>query len=83
MYNPDGVLTGEPFNYFMVQIFVNRLETVFAEQKSLFDFQSIDLPGQDNVSVSASIEQCLVDPEIKEMIMQRPIYTVFVKANQK
>lgn len=83
MYNPDGALTGEPFNYFMVQIFVNRLETVFAEQKSLFDFQSIDLPGQDNVSVSASIEQCLVDPEIKEMIMQRPIYTVFVKANQK
>lgn len=80
MFNPDDALNGTPFNYFMVQILVDDIEPLFAEHKSLFSFESIDLPGQQNVSVAASIEQCLVDPDIKNMIVSRPIYTVYVKS---
>lgn len=83
MYNPDYVLTGSPFNYFVIQVCVDHIEPLFAESAPLFTFESIDLPGQRNVSVAASIEQCLVDPEIKSLILQRPIYTILVKANQK
>ena len=49
----------------------------------LFTFESLTHPGQKNVSVGASIQQCLIDPEIKEQILNTPIYTLYIKSKKR
>ena len=49
----------------------------------MFTFDSIDMPGNQNVSVAASVEQCLTDPDIKAMISTCPVYTIYVKSNER
>lgn len=82
MYNP-GCLNGTPFNYTKVDICVSKVEPLFAQHKDMFTFESIDMPGQNNVSVAASVEQCLTDPTIKDMISNCPIYTIYIKSNER
>lgn len=82
-YNPDPVLNGSPFNYFKIDICVSKVEPLFEKYKHIFTFDSIDMPGNKNVSVAASVEQCLTDPDIKAMISTCPIYTIYVKTNER
>lgn len=49
----------------------------------MFTFDSIDQPGQKNVSLAESIKQCLAEPSIKDMMATSPIYTIYVKANKR
>lgn len=83
MYNPEPVLNGTPFNYMKLDICVSSVEPLFAQHKDIFTFDSIDLPGQKNVSVASSVEQCLTDPDIKAMIYNCPIYTIYVKSSER
>ena len=41
------------------------------------------MPGSQNVSIVSSIEQCLADPDIIAKMKSCPIYTIYVKANQR
>lgn len=82
-YYPDPVLNGSPYNYFKIDICVSQVEPMFAQHKPMFTFDSIDMPGNQNVSVAASVEQCLTDPDIKAMISTCPVYTIYVKSNER
>lgn len=83
MYNPEPVLNGTPFNYTKIDICVSKVEPLFSQHREMFTFDSIDLPGQQNVSIASSIEQCLTDPDIKAMISNCPIYTIYVKSSER
>ncbi len=83
MYNPDVFLTGSPYNYTKVDICVNEVAPMFEHFAEVFEFESIDMPGEKNVSVSASIQQCMADPEIQTKVMQAPIYTFYIKSFER
>lgn len=83
MYNPEAALNGTPFNYTKLDICVSSVEPLFEQHKDMFTFDSIDLPGQKNVSVASSVEQCLTDPDIKAMISDCPVYTIYVKSSER
>lgn len=81
-YNPASALDGSPFNYFMIRLSVADVE-LEDQYKGMFSFDSIDMPGSQNVSIVSSIEQCLADPDIIAQMKSCPIYTIYVKANQR
>lgn len=79
----DACLDGSPNNFTKLDICVNGVDYVFDNYSSMFDFQSIDVPGQINSSVTESIKQCLTDPSIKMMMDNALIYTIYIKSNKK
>lgn len=81
-YDPASVLDGAPFNYFMIKLSVADIE-LEGRYKEMFSFDSIDMPGVQNVSITSSIEQCLADPSIIDKMKTCPIYTIYIKANQR
>lgn len=83
LYNPDGILDGDPFNYTKIDLFATDISPMTNVYLPLFTFESLTHPGEQNVSVGASIEQCLINPEIKELIHKTPIYTLYIKSNQR
>ena len=83
LYNPDEALDGNPFNYTKIDLFATEISPMTNVYMPLFTFDSLTHPGHQNVSVGASIEQCLVDPEIKELILNTPIYTLYIKSNKR
>jgi len=83
LYNPDEALDGDPFNYTKIDLFATDISPMTNVYLPLFTFESLTHPGEQNVSVGASIEQCLINPEIKELIHKTPIYTLYIKSNQR
>ena len=81
-YDPS-ILTGDPCTYFKRDLVITGIEPIFKQYEAMFTFDSIDQPGQQNVSVAESIKQCLAEPDIKAMMTSRPIYTIYVKANKR
>lgn len=82
-YNPEPALNGSPFNYFMIQLSVSAVESSFDKYKEMLSFDSIDVPGHQNVSVITSVQQCLTDLEIEAMVKSCPIYTIYIKSNRR
>lgn len=82
-FYPDIVLDGSPYNYTKVDICVSQVEYLFSRYKDVFSFDSIDLPGEKNVSVAASIEQCLTDPDIKNQILNCPVYSFYIRSMER
>lgn len=83
LYNPDDALNGDPFNYTKIDLFATDISPMTNVYLPLFTFESLTHPGEQNVSVGASIEQCLINPEIKELILKTPIYTLYIKSNKR
>ena len=83
LYNPDEALDGDTFNYTKIDLFATDISPMTEVYLPLFTFESLNHPGEQNVSVGASIEQCLINPEIKEMILKTPIYTLYIKSNKR
>ncbi len=83
LYNPDDALDGDPFNYTKIDLFATDISPMTNVYLPLFTFESLTHPGEQNVSVGASIEQCLINPEIKELILKTPIYTLYIKSNKR
>ena len=83
LYNPDEALDGNPFNYTKIDLFATDISPMTEVYLPLFTFESLTHPGEQNVSVGASIEQCLINPEIKERILKTPIYTLYIKSNKR
>lgn len=72
-------LDGSPYNYTKIDICVNKVEPIFEQYASKFEFQSITMPGEPNVSVSVSIKQCMTDPDVQQKVTKAPIYTIYIK----
>ena len=77
------VLNGTPFNYTKIDLFATEIIPMTEVYMPLFTFESLTHPGEQNVSVGASIQQCLIDPEIKEQILNTPIYTLYIKSKKR
>lgn len=82
-FKPKKVLNGTPFNYTKIDLFATDISPMTNVYLPLFTFESLTHPGEQNVSVGASIQQCLIDPEIKELILKTPIYTLYIKSNKR
>ena len=82
MYDPS-ILNGKPYNFFKIDICVSAVEDMFSQFAEMFYFDSIDMPGQTNTSVAESIKQCLADPDIKTMIENCPLYSIYVKSPER
>lgn len=80
MFIPQSCLSGSPYNYTKVDICVNEVQPIFEQFEDMFKFESIDVPGAMNVSVAASIQQCMTDPNVKEKVLKAPIYTIYIKS---
>ena len=82
-FKPRNVLNGTPFNYTQIDLFATDISPMTNVYLPLFTFESLTHPGEQNVSVGASIQQCLIDPEIKERILNTPIYTLYIKSKKR
>ena len=82
-FKPRNVLNGTPFNYTKIDLFATDISPMTNVYLPLFTFESLTHPGEQNVSVGASIQQCLIDPEIKERILNTPIYTLYIKSKKR
>ena len=76
-------LDGEPYNYLKIDIAIQEVESIFSQHESMFEFDSITLPGTKNVSVASSIKQCLADDAVKKQMLGQVIYTIYVKTEAK
>ena len=82
-FKPRNILNGTPFNYTKIDLFATDISPMTNVYLPLFTFESLTHPGEQNVSVGASIQQCLIDPEIKERILNTPIYTLYIKSKKR
>lgn len=80
LFVPAGCLTGTPYNYTKVDICVSEVQPIFEQYSGMFEFESIDVPGEKNVSVAESIQQCMADPDVQKKVMEAPIYSIYIKS---
>jgi len=73
---------GNPYNYFKIDFLITEIENVFANYSSMFVFDLIGKPGEQNLSVVSSVEQCLTDEDLQNQMKHSPFYTVYVKSNK-
>lgn len=83
MFFPDEVLNGSPFNFTKIDVCISEVQDMFSQYAHMFEFDSIDMPGQTNSSVAESVKQCLADPDIKSMITSCPIYSIYIKSIER
>lgn len=76
------ILIGTPYNYFKIDIVIRDVESIFDHHREKFEFESICNAGHKNVSVATSIEQCLADHDILEMMKNQVAYTIYVKSER-
>lgn len=82
MYDPT-CLNGTPYNYLKVDLYVSKIVPIFEQFADMFKFDSIDVPGEVNVSVATSIQQCMADPEIQQKVMEQPFYSIYLKTLER
>ena len=75
-----SILDGSPYNYFKIDICVANAQNIFNLYENMFTFESIDMPGEQNVSVEESVKQCLADPDIQSRICNCPLYSIYVQS---
>lgn len=81
-FNNDFLKYGKPFNYFKIDLYISETENVFSNYASMFTFDRLGSPGNHNVSVVSSVEQCLADEDLQNKMKKSPFYTVYVKSNK-
>lgn len=75
-------LTGNPFNYFKIDLYIDQTETVFQKYRDMFVFDLLGDNTKTNQSVSSSVEQCLTDKDLQNQMKHSPIYSIYVKSNK-
>ena len=80
-FNPSD-LSGKPYNYFKVDIMIDKVQSVFDQHEEKFIFESIAHQGAKNVSVALSIKQCLADDEVLEKMRGQIIYSIYIKSER-
>lgn len=83
-FNPT-ILDSKPYNYFKIDIVVKSFINNFSHNpvaETIFEFQSIDRPGETNRSIAESIKQAVSKTDVAGMIQGKTIYTIYVKSNK-
>lgn len=81
-FAPDADLNGNPFNYFKIEIVITGLEDILGNSIDMFNFDSLSHPGQTNISISESLKNTVFDPEIKNKLVSKTLYTIYVKSDK-
>lgn len=81
-FAPDADLNGKPFNYFKIDIVITGLQDILENSLDMFNFDSIVNVGQNNVSISESLKNCVFDPELKQQLLGKVVYTIYVKSDK-
>ena len=81
-FDPNN-LTGNPYNYFKIDIVITGVKSIFDHHREKFEFESICNIGNKNVSVATSIDQCLADHDAMDMTKDQVVYTIYVKSERK
>lgn len=81
-FDPNN-LTGNPYNYFKIDIVITGVKSIFDHHREKFEFESICNIGNKNVSVATSIDQCLADHDVMDMMKDQVVYTIYVKSERK
>lgn len=84
MFNGD-FLFYKRYNYFKVDINVQSCSNNFSNNQlaqDIFQFDSIDFPGQMNTSVVESIKLAISDPTISNLVKGKTLYTIYVVCNK-
>ncbi len=81
-FAPDADLNGNPFNYFKIEIVITGLEDILGNSIDMFNFDSLSHPGQTNISISESLKNSVFDPEIKNKLVGKTLYTIYVKSDK-
>lgn len=85
-YNFDPtILDGKPYNYFRINIVVKSFNNNFSHNptaEAIFEFESIDKPGEINRSIAESIKQAVSKSDVSSMIQGKTIYTIYVRSNK-
>ena len=81
-FTPE-ILTGNPYNYFKIDITIDDVKSIFGQHEDKFEFESITQDGMKNVSVASSIKQCLADDKVLDKMRGQVIYTIYVKSEKK
>lgn len=79
-FAPD--LTGNPYNYFKIEIKIKDLENILDNSIDMFNFDSIVQEGAKNESISESLKNCVFDPEILNALKGKTLYTIYVKSEK-
>lgn len=80
-FDPN-VLTGNPYNYFKLDLAIGDVQSIFGQHEEKFEFESITQPGLKNVSVASSIKQCLADDKVLEKMKGQVIYSIYIKSEK-
>lgn len=84
MFNGD-FLFNKGYNYFKIDIDIQSCSNNFNNNQSaqsIFEFDSIDFPGQINTSVIESIKLAISDPAISNLIKGKTLYSIYVVCNK-
>lgn len=78
-----SVLSGNPYNYFKLDITINDVQSIFDKHEDKFEFESITQQGSKNISVASSIKQCLADDKVLDKMRGQVIYSIYIKSETK
>lgn len=81
-FDPN-VLSGNPYNYFKVDLTIGDVQSIFDQHEEKFEFESITQPGMKNVSVASSIKQCLADDKVLDKMRGQVVYSIYIKSEKK
>lgn len=82
-FAPQDGLNGNPYNYFKIEIYVSEVDDrLRSEDIDFFNFDSIVENDLTNSSISESIKNCIASPELKDNMLDKVLYTIYVKSNK-
>ena len=85
MFDPTILYDGDPYSYFKLDILVKDYSNNFSHNplaEEIFTFDSIDMPGQNNISIVESIKQTVSKPAVSNMVKGKTIYSIYVRTNK-
>ena len=75
-------LNGRLNNYFKIEIYIKDIENILENNIEIFNFDSLTSPGQNNISISESLKNCVFDPELINKLKGKVLYTIYVKSEK-
>lgn len=80
--NKNTELNGCLNNYFKIDIYIKNIENILENNIDIFNFDSLTSPGQNNISISESLKNCVFDPELTNKLKGKVLYTIYVKSEK-
>jgi hypothetical protein len=78
----DEDLNGNPYNYVKIVLSIADIEEILDNQIELFIFDSVVQQGRQNESISESLKNCVFDPQLKNNLIGKVLYTIYLKTDK-